>query len=154
MTRFSFNVHIHSNLISKVKKELENHSSFKTRLERPSKKPPIGEEIVEIRVKVNIKGQSEKNLIGDIIAAHGGSIAGYFRIGPITWHERIIEFLKKIWLTTTAVYLGTIGSIVIYNFSDFFGSHKSGSEITPNIITLFLVCFIPAFAAGLTELKK
>jgi hypothetical protein len=51
--------------------------------------------------------------VDDIIAAHGGLILEYFRIGPISYGEQFLDFLKKIWLTTTSVCLGTIGSIII-----------------------------------------
>jgi hypothetical protein len=99
--------------ISTLNNELNYHSSFNTRVEGPRKKSPPGGEIVEIRIKVDVKGESQHGLVDDIIAAHGGLILEYFRIGPISYGEQFLDFLKKIWLTTTSVCLGTIGSIII-----------------------------------------
>jgi hypothetical protein len=150
LARFSYSVHIPYDEITALTTELKNQASFNPRLEKPPRKK-LGEldKIVEIRVKVDTIGQPQQDLVEGIIRAHNGSIINYYAIGTVSLREKVVDFFRRIWLTTVAAYLGMLSGIIIYSYQNFIEGEKQ-----PNIVLILLVCFIPAIATGLAELKK
>ena len=112
MIKRQYKVNILRTSISSLRKQLKEDKQLNSHVSKPPESDKISTR-VNIRVKANVQGNTEIELIEHTIKFNDGVIIGTNHTGKLSKKTEFVEDIKKNWFKLILLYAGLVGTNVL-----------------------------------------